>query len=846
MTENHKKKRPVELDEKALKRCGSGIRQLLQMKDDEIIRAKEKDEKRLKTELERIKKEYKERGGPTPFGKEFLPREPEPFPHPVFGSIIVDRPRKVKVRAIVNFAGNVDDLEAMGIKVHSHVHDVFTITATKDQLADLASQAATCRVNSPRKFHWTLHDAVPTAEVDQIHAVGTRGDGTIVGVIDSTLDVKHHAFRDPAAPHDTRVLFMWVQEPVPGATGVSPKDYFSPMYPDGENPFAGLVYGLIYDADAINTAIARPQTYGTEDDQIATVTPDLDPYDVDRFHGTHVAGIAAGSGHDAAWNPGSNIGAAPLADIVFVAHDLDEAHALDAFNFVYEIAHHRNQPAVVNLSGGSPRGPHDGKGDYDIGRDAMLFSHRGRSMVCGAGNNNEFGPLRQGTIPGGDSEPAWDLHPDGTSTKIVLNIWYTGPELDYRISCRGDDTGWQRAGHDYDGLISDYQIYAYRYLDSRPNWRSIWVWIPEASEDDDWTIELSNPGSSWVNYWAWLDDGRTANLDGCTLDELSLSDTACCKGVLTVGACDKPGGGNPEEIWVPSGRGPTQDGRIKPEITAIGSEVFSAAAGSTGEYVGITGTSQSAPLVTGAIALLLENDPHLNQDAIKGLLTQAADKSGLDIDPGQPETYDPIERNAYGFGRLRMLAPFLHSFPLVDVDVWVRTADDDYGYTPYPGGCFCHAPEVWVYDSDDNRVTTLNWGEEYRVEVRVHNLGDTPAMGTSVILKYTRPWVAPDEWTPCQDPSATPTTPAPIQETEDNILPLDYVDVEFSQRWKPEEYQLPPGGADWGDHYCLLVELDDPDGDPLGYDEATASGEDPWNRNIKGTNNVALLNLHIH
>ena len=59
---------------------------------------------------------------------------------------------------------------------------------------------------------------------------------------------------------------------------------------------------------------------------------------------------------------------------------------------------------------------------------------------------------------------------------------------------------------------------------------------------------------------------------------------------------------------------------------------------------------------------------------------------------------------------------------------------------------------------------------------------------------------------------------------------------------------LPAGGAEWGDHFCLLVELNDPThpDDPLLYDDRTAAGSDPWTRNVKGTNNVALRNLHIH
>lgn len=850
---NERKSRLVKLDERALRQCGSGIRQLLLMDDEAIIQAKENDEKRIRAELERIKKECKERGEPIPFKREFLRREPEPFPHPILGPVIIDRLRKVpiKVRAIVNFAGNADDLEAMGIEVHSHVHDVFTITATKEQLADLASQPATCRVNLPRKFHWTLHDAVPQAEVDQIHALGTRGQGTIVGLLDSTLDIIHHAFRDPAAPHNTRVLFMWVQDPETPAgadpPGETPQQY-SNSHPGAPN-FAGLNYGRIYDAGAINTALGLPQTYGTGAGQIATITPDQNS--IEGQHGTHVAGIAAGSGLDVAWNPGANIGAAPLADIVFVAYDLEEDHALDALNFVYQIAGNRNQPAVVNLSFGSGRGAHDGKSDYDTGRDAMLFSHNGRSMVCGAGNDNDEQAFRRGTIGTGQTEPAWELHTEWSPVSVILNIWYTGPELDYRISCGGNNTGWKTANEEYhshwpplggaiqDGPINGYEIHTYRDSEPRPNWRSILVWIPQASNIDDWTIEFRNLGTSEVNYWAWLDQGNTADLAGFTQDELTLSDDACCKGVLTVGACEKPVGANPEVIWGGSGCGPTQDGRIKPEITVVACNIWSAEAGSTGGYVQFAGgTSMAAPLVTGAIALLLENDPNLNQDTIKGLLTQTADRTGLDIDPGAPG-YDPIERNQYGFGRLRMLAPFQHSLPLVDVDVWVRTADDDYGSEPYPGDCFCHAPEVRVFDSSGNEVTTLNWDQEHRVRVRVRNLGDTPAINTLVKLKYTRPWTAPDDWKPCQDPSNIS-----IDQTV-NIPALGYHEFDFTQRWKPEQAELPPGGAEWGDHYCLLVELVH-DNDPLQYDDSTAEGRDPWNRNIKGTNNVALRNLHIH
>ena len=170
----------------------------------------------------------------------------------------------------------------------------------------------------------------------------------------------------------------------------------------------------------------------------------------------------------------------------------------------------------------------------------------------------------------------------------------------------------------------------------------------------------------------------------------------------------------------------------------------------------------------------------------------------------------------------------------------VRTAGDDYGFEPYPGGCFCNAPEVRILDPGGGATTVLNWGEQHTVEVRVHNLGDSPAVNTRVRLKYTRPWTAPDDWVPCRDSAGDP-----IEQTI-NVPALDDFDLTFTQLWQPAESEIPvDGGADWGDHFCLLVELEHTD-DPLSYDDSTAAGHDPWNRNIKGTNNVALRNLHIH
>lgn len=847
-----RRERVRRLDKAALARCDTGVRRLLRMSDRSIAAAKRRDDKRIVAQKKRIKDTpLEELLRPIPIARRERMLRAEVLgimgvlPHPTFGVVQFEPllPVRIRARAIVDFAGNADDLAAMGITVHSHVQNVFTISATRAQLSVLASQAATRKIRLPRLMFGTLEDAVPAAEIDNLHAVSAEGNGTLVGVIDSPLDVRHHAFRDPGAGHGTRVRFLWVQDPElpPGGAalpGQTPHQYAAdPTHPGAPN-FAGLNYGRVYDQAAIDTALGLAAPYGTGAGQIAK-TPGL------HEHGTHTTGIAAGSGHVTTWATApTEVGAAPLAGIVHVCTRWSHANVqngvweddvINALNFILRVADRAGQPVVISNSYGLNVGPHTGRTEFDTLRDAMLDSHRGRSLVWSAGNDNNDEGFRQGTIAAGATE-TFGVHIDSPGSDLWVEMWYRGPELEYKMDCGGQTTGWQAAGVEFDGTVNNYHIEVDRDVEAASGLRGLRMYVQNPTPN--WTVNYRNNGTRDVEYWVWIGgQGDWHSLDGWSVGAMTLGDTGCARSVLTVGACAKPVGANPELIAAYSGRGPTLDGRIKPEIVTVGSSVSSADSGTTGGYIPKTGTSMSAPLVAGAIALLFENDPDLNQDAIKALLTQTADRTGLHLNPMEGG-YSEAERNAYGYGRLRMLDPFQHSMPLRDVDVWVRTAGDDYGFQPYPGGCFCHAPEVTVRDPGGHETTLLHWDAEHTVSVRVHNLGGTPAMRTRVQLRYTRPWAAPDNWEPCRDPSGDPI------EEEIDIPDLDYVDLTFAQRWVPRETEIPGGGAQWGDHFCLLVEVFHDD-DPWVYGEPAATGHGPWDRNIKGVNNVALRNLAI-
>jgi len=225
---------------------------------------------------------------------------------------------------------------------------------------------------------------------------------------------------------------------------------------------------------------------------------------------------------------------------------------------------------------------------------------------------------------------------------------------------------------------------------------------------------------------------------------------------------------------------------------------------------------------------------HLNMDTIKGLLIGHANQTGLHLDPMQAG-YVAQERNRYGNGRLRLIGPIDEIQPPVEVDVWVRTADDDYGQEPYPGGCFCHAPDTRVFPAGSTAETTnISWGSTYTVRVTVRNMGDTQAVGTTVRLKYALPHAAPDAWFEAEDGSNNK-----LAQTV-NVPAMGQVDVNF--QWRPEQSEL--GAPSTEHHFCLLAEVSHP-ADPLIYAAPTTSGGTAWTANIKGTNNIALRNLHV-
>lgn len=110
-------------EDQVLRKLDGGLRRLLRMREEEIVEAVASMEERIARRLEEIRR-LEETLPPLAAEEErdAVRRMQEMarrsvHPHAVFGAVLVDKARRrpIRVRAIVRFNGNRDDLTALGL-----------------------------------------------------------------------------------------------------------------------------------------------------------------------------------------------------------------------------------------------------------------------------------------------------------------------------------------------------------------------------------------------------------------------------------------------------------------------------------------------------------------------------------------------------------------------------------------------------------------------------------------------------------------------------------------------------------------------------------------------------------
>lgn len=592
----------------------------------------------------------------------------------------VDATRRELVQTIVRFDGNVDGVRQYGAVVRSIMGNIATVDVPADQLAAVAALPEIVSMEAARTLVPRLDVSVPATRADALRTgtpqnwTGGTGRNVIVGVVDDGLDFRHRDFRK--ADGTTRILGLWDQR-ASGAAG---------------SPPTGFAYGgectqaMVNDALNGNAAACTQPSAGG--------------------HGTHVGGIAAGNGQATGnGQPGYRmIGMAPDADLL-VANSIGAgvtsgAAVLDGIAYMKAKAAALGKPLVVNLSLGSYFGARDGTSNFEQGLDNL--GGPGVILVAAAGNESADSIRATGTITQG-GQVTVGFNVPGTVSAGRLELWYPGTNS-YGVSVAGPDCAATVTVNPGDNVGT---------IQTPCGGIEITSTAPQPNNDDrQILIVIGSTQASTLKPGAWsltltgntvaggsapfsiicAENGGELTFTTNSAPNITqiLTDTSSAKRVIAVAAYTTryswnslagPFTRDPEfgaltDIANFSSRGPRRQCSnptkcpdvMKPEITAPGAMIMAAMSFDTarpsaqtnieadGVHVAFNGTSMATPHVSGAVALMLQQNPTLTPEAAKAALftsrqTNAFSTNLPSYNAATPDT--PANPNyAWGYGIL--------------------------------------------------------------------------------------------------------------------------------------------------------------------------------------------------
>jgi subtilisin family serine protease len=189
------------------------------------------------------------------------------------------------------------------------------------------------------------------------------------------------------------------------------------------------------------------------------------------------------------------------------------------------------------------------------------------------------------------------------------------------------------------------------------NWVAAMEWVDSLGTDiissslgySDWYTQAQYNGRTCISTLAAV----TAQQHGILVcnsvgnngpGSPSLSAPGDADSILAVGAVSSSGA-----IVSFSSRGPTVDGRIKPEVCALGSSDYVASSSSDAAYTYSSGTSFSCPLTAGAAALVIQAHPTWTNQQVRWAMMMTASNAAT-------------PNNNYGWGIINTWAAIHYSY----------------------------------------------------------------------------------------------------------------------------------------------------------------------------------------
>ena len=181
--------------------------------------------------------------------------------------------------------------------------------------------------------------------------------------------------------------------------------------------------------------------------------------------------------------------------------------------------------------------------------------------------------------------------------------------------------------------------------------------------EQQFEIHIDNDGSS-----AWSRQ-MDAVADSGIITTLSAGNEFGGATIVGCNTIDSPGDANLPvtvasldknlDLAIYSSRGYTSDGRVKPDVAAIGSNIMAPDAATNDGYTSKSGTSMATPLMAGIAALMKEANPDLTHAEFKDIIAAHAIEREISLgDPGLNDCslLESRPDNEFGYGQADPLA----------------------------------------------------------------------------------------------------------------------------------------------------------------------------------------------
>jgi subtilisin family serine protease len=555
---------------------------------------------------------------------------------------------KIKQNFYFSFLGKINQqfnpqiLSDLGVIVGKPIGSVVSLKVPLNQLATITSLPGLESMQIAAKVENLLDKAIIDIRADSTHAgiglpEGYTGKDVYIGVTDWGFDYTSPMFYDTSLS-ESRIIAAWDQFKTSGPS------------PNGFN------YGTEY---------TSPQSLLAAESDTSNI------YNYSS-HGTHVAGIAAGSGAGLAYR-----GVAFESKLLFVTFTFNVTSVLDAWEWMYQKALADGKRLVINMSWGIYHfGTLDGTSL--LSQAITAYTDLGVIFVNSGGNNGnvnfhlkktfsndvlkskiDFYDYNANANMWGQSIHSWGEVGNNFSNGIIVTnsaglvlvespYYATNNTPSYidTFIVAGLDTVWYNISADAIHPLNNKPQMRLRVKNTNTSLKILLKSAADTGIVHYWNLtELTNDVGNWGMPFSTSGSGTSAgnNLNG-------ISEPACSDDVITVAAYASQysasngtlvGGG----IASFSSIGPRYDGAMKPDISAPGVAVISSISsytdaaftssgsvdfnGRTYHFAKFSGTSMSSPMVAGVAALILDANPYLSARQVKEIIMETARQDNI-------------------------------------------------------------------------------------------------------------------------------------------------------------------------------------------------------------------------